>query len=371
MRNRSLMIHSFLSDIFLLLLIACITQRAETFSISSGSNLVYPERRKQFFLQGPKCPSKISRKLSQEDMTPSFFALHDNKQSSSGSRRLVLNQLLAGITMSGTWRTFSPPSSALATVESNTPSSSTTTITTSTTASSAISISDILLRLRNIPVFAIVNSDGIPYMIFDGSASATGYFFFSFRVAANVLEDARQKDKTYEKEWAQATIIVLPLTVALQLALRKTQRKAINYKDTLIDTFNDMVASEEGVEDAQLIDARNNPDRWTQKGRVPLFYISGLTVERDGRTLSPRYFNKLNLLEEWNRQHPDISPPTIEIVEMVNLYRNAFNKNELEKLANIILVPVQESNQVAAELRKRSTIPSYNLKDAILVGSSK
>lgn len=90
-----------------------------------------------------------------------------------------------------------------------------------TTSSSA---SDILLRLRAIPTFCIVNEDGVSFMIFDGQASATGYFFLNFQVANQALKDARQKDTNAGavELWSDAKIIVVPLAVALQLALRKT-----------------------------------------------------------------------------------------------------------------------------------------------------
>jgi hypothetical protein len=45
-----------------------------------------------------------------------------------------------------------------------------------------ITSSEILLQLRAIPTFCIVNEDGVPFMIFDGQASATGYFFLNFQV---------------------------------------------------------------------------------------------------------------------------------------------------------------------------------------------
>jgi hypothetical protein len=230
-----------------------------------------------------------------------------------------------------------------------------------------LAASEILLRLRNIPTFCIVNSAGIPYMIFDGAASATGYFFLSFKVAADVLNDARTKDETAGGKWDEATIISIPLAVALQLGLRKVQRKAVN-NGILFNTYNDIVASEEGVEDAQLID-RANPDRWVQKGRVPLFYVDGLEV--DGG-MSPRYFNKADLLAEWNRQYPNKDTPTIKLVEMVDLFRYALGKGgTLESIQRLKLVPVDETRKVAAELRKKEESIKYSFNEVFLVQSAK
>ena len=239
-----------------------------------------------------------------------------------------------------------------------------------TTASAA---SDMLLRLRSIPTFCIVDPNGVPFMIFDPQqASATGYFFLSFQVASDALNDARQKDTNAgaSQVWSQAQIIVVPLAVALQLTLRKSQRDAVN-NELKFNTFNDIVPSSEGVEDAKNTKESGNPDKWEQKGRVPLFYIDGLKLA-DGR--EPRYFNKEDLLKEWSRQNSDGAPPTIQLVEMVDLYRNALLKNDLGKVANIAILPVKETNQVASELmksNKASSNVSYDFKKVYLVGSSK
>lgn len=232
----------------------------------------------------------------------------------------------------------------------------------------AVSASDIILRLRSIPTFCIVNADGVPFMIFDGQASATGYFFLSFQVAASALSDARQKDAQGEEIWASATIIAVPLAVALQLTLRNTQRKALN-NGVLFNTFDDIVASEESVNDAKSVDT-NNSDRWAQKGRVPLFYTDGLVLE-NGK--SPRYFNKQDLLVEWTNQNPDKpEQPKIKIVEMVDLFRNSFKKKgDLSQLDSLQFMPVAETNKVAADLRSKQTPPSYSFKETVLVGTTK
>lgn len=249
-------------------------------------------------------------------------------------------------------------------------------------AAADVSSTEILLRLRSIPAFCLVNPDGVPFMIFDGQASATGYFFLSFQVAAQALQDARQKDNNEGAAaiWAQTKIIVVPLAIALQLVLRKTQREAVN-NGVKFNTFNDLVASSEGVDDAQtvekegggsILDIRGgNPEKWTQKGRIPLFYMNGLTLA-DGR--EPRYFNQVDLLKEWKRQHPDDAPPSIQLVELVELYRNALGgKNGgLDKVSNLAIMPVQETNQVAAKLLKTSEgpPPNYSFDKVYLVGAA-
>lgn len=101
----------------------------------------------------------------------------------------------------------------------------------------------------------------------------------------------------------------------------------MNSNGILLNTYNDIVASSEGVEDAQAVEGERrggNPDKWTQQGRVALFFIDGLTLPGGGKR-EPRYFNQVDLMREWNRQNPDNQEPlpAIQVVEMVDLYKKA------------------------------------------------
>jgi len=245
----------------------------------------------------------------------------------------------------------------------------------------AVDPSQILLRLKSIPTFCIVDPNGVPFMIFDGQASATGYFFLSFDIAAQALGDAKRKDTNVGATaiWDEARIIVVPLAVALQLSLRKSQRVAVN-NGIRFNTYGDIVPSQEGVDDAKALDASpvvsSLSNKWEQKGRVPLFFIPDLKLE-NGR--QPRYFNQKDLLKEWYRQHSNQSttpPPKIQIVEMVDLYRSSLmGKNlDLDLIENIVIMPVVESNQVASQLLQRQPkddpLPKYDYNKVYLVGSA-
>lgn len=247
----------------------------------------------------------------------------------------------------------------------------------------------VLSRLAGIPTFCIVDgATGVPYMIFDGQASATGYFFLSFRVASEALNDAREKDAKGRAIWEAAQIVVVPLPVALQLALTRRQRVAVNgggaAEGVQFKTFADIVPSEEGVEDAKsrANTFGQNSEKWSQKGRVPLFYVEGLALppsSKESAGMEPRYFNAADLEREWRAQHPGSDGstiPPVQVVEFVDLFRTAVAKNDWSTLANVAIMPVQESNQVAVELMKKqkasaSAAVSYNFDKVFLVGSSK
>jgi Tic22-like family len=257
------------------------------------------------------------------------------------------------------------------------------------TTTAATTAKDVLSRLVSIPAFCLVDPDGVPFMIFDGQASATGYFFLSYQVAAQALEDARQKDiKTQEAQdlWRDAQIVVVPLSVAIQLAVSKRQRIGVNTKNKgnvegiKFNTYNDVVASAEGISDAKIVPNSGNPDRWSQKGRVPLFYIDGLTITdpKGGPTpKQPRYFNKADLLAEWKKQQQQQNgsgltvSPTIQVIEMIELFRNAIGRNDWTALADVVIMPVEETNQVAREIMKQTSNIKYSFEKVFLVNAAK
>mmetsp|Transcript_26241 Transcript_26241/g.52300 ORF Transcript_26241/g.52300 Transcript_26241/m.52300 type:complete len:348 (-) Transcript_26241:723-1766(-) len=234
----------------------------------------------------------------------------------------------------------------------------------------------ILRRLRSVPTFCIVNNEGVPFLIFDGqaaSATATGYFFLSFSSAVQALQGARREDA--KGVWSNAKIIIVPLGVSLQLSLSETQREAIN-NGIAFNALSKIIVSSEGIQNAKQVelDNGNNPEKWSQIEKVPLFYIDGLKLS-DGR--EPRYFNQLDLWREWDRQHPVIlydqqqssrQRPRTQIVDMLDLYRTAFdNVDAFDKIANLALVPVEETVLVGKELMKISIPPNYNVKQGYLV----
>ena len=105
-------------------------------------------------------------------------------------------------------------------------------------ASPMSTINDLLLRLKSIPSFCIVDPNGAAYMVFkNDQALAVGYAFTTFPGALAVLSDAQRnaKEKGYFDVWKDATVTVIPLDIAVRLALKKKTRKSP--KDQELDTL--------------------------------------------------------------------------------------------------------------------------------------
>ena len=137
------------------------------------------------------------------------------------------------------------------------------------TTTSAVTPQDLLARLRRVPCFAIVDKDGIPYIIVDQKTRfGTGYFFLTFRGALTVLEEAQQKAKAegYEKVWEGARITTVPMDIAVRLSLKKVERSGQN--NLKLDTIADILPGMEERDDALKLDRSG---RFNEQGSCPLF----------------------------------------------------------------------------------------------------
>jgi hypothetical protein len=139
--------------------------------------------------------------------------------------------------------------------------------------------------------------------------------------------------------------------------------------------------SEEGNIDAKRLDSErnNNPAKWsTTKGRVPLFYVDGMTLANGKQ---PWYFNIADLRAEYKKQQQQqqgnenafLSNDKIKIVEMMYLFRTAARKNDWTALQNVAIMPVKESKQVAVKIIKEMTPAAspYSFDKVFLVSSSR
>jgi Tic22-like family len=98
---------------------------------------------------------------------------------------------------------------------------------------------EVLQRLRQVPVYAIVDGVGIPFMTYDSeSAGANGYFFLDYTNAQGVLEDAKRAYASAKENkvdgvsdtWGDSRIVTLPLDLAMRLTVKQVSNVAQNDK---------------------------------------------------------------------------------------------------------------------------------------------
>ena len=238
-------------------------------------------------------------------------------------------------------------------------------------------------RLRTVPLFTIVDGNGVPFHTYDkDSAGGFGYFFTTYQSALYVLDDAKnaftkakeEAAKTKDKgagsigeegssdvpdAWGQAQIVTLPLDIVMQLSVKKTQSVAQNGKGNKFDTYYQVIPSTEDLNAALRIE---NSQRYSERGRVPLFYVDGLTMLEEGAAVNPVFFRVKDLIAEWQKQYPDKEVPKIKVRELNETFRAMIRPGGKDtSVENLVFVPIPESVEKAKDSGK-----SYKLGEMIL-----
>jgi len=92
--------------------------------------------------------------------------------------------------------------------------------------------------------------------------------------------------------------------------------------------------------------------KFQDQGKVPLFYIDQLD---DDRTLL--YFNKKDLLVEWNKGNPGKLPPSPKVIDLMEVFQNTLRGRTENLPRNIYFVPLKESVEISKELKSKGLTP--------------
>jgi hypothetical protein len=215
-------------------------------------------------------------------------------------------------------------------------------------------LQSLLESLRSVPTFCIVNPEGATHMIAKkGDPFAKGYAFLTFEGALAVLGDAQRaaEEGGYADLWKDATITVIPADVAVRLALQPSKRTS--QKDVTASTLLQIIPGADEREAAVRLDRK-----LAEQGKVPVFYLEDLK-SADGSI--PFYFNKNELLAEWNTQKGEgTTPPKAKALDLMVAFQYVLRGriDELPILHNkIVFVPPKEAVKISNELKTRGLVP--------------
>jgi hypothetical protein len=187
---------------------------------------------------------------------------------------------------------------------------------------------------------------------------AKGYAFTSFQAALVVLADAQRaaQEGGYAEVWKDATVTVLPMDIAMRLALQKRERRS-SQKDLSLGSVLELIPTADDRQDGLDIDKFAFRDQ----GHVPLFYLED---GRDGETRM--FFERAALLAEWNREHPELPPPKVKVVDLVYAFEASL-RGYTEKLPpNMVFVPSEDALASVKELKSRGQVTPYKLDEMII-----
>lgn len=96
-----------------------------------------------------------------------------------------------------------------------------------------------------------------------------------------------------------------------------------------------------------------NKQKFQDQGKVPLFYYDSLD---DDRTLL--YFNKKELLLDWNKNNPGGKlPPSPKVIDLSELFQSTLRGKTQNLPRNVYFVPIQQSVEKAKEMKAQGLAP--------------
>uniref|UniRef100_A0A7S3EJN1 Uncharacterized protein n=1 Tax=Rhodosorus marinus TaxID=101924 RepID=A0A7S3EJN1_9RHOD len=201
----------------------------------------------------------------------------------------------------------------------------------------------VLEKLRNVPVFAITDRDGRPFLaevdnVQEGEQASV--FFFSYEDAEQVLDKLKKKSQDMTKN---AEINVLTMDEAYKKAKGKALPSGImNKRGREILVVFRFYADTREVREAERILKRDGIPK-DQVPQVPVFLAEGLTIRLGKQFVVPLYFSKEDLDKTWQNvreKTPDMpkSPP-VHVVDLVKVLEGMENK----ALDNIGFFPSRKS----------------------------
>ena len=242
--------------------------------------------------------------------------------------------------------------------------------------------------LRPIPTFAIVDEEGIPYMVVGEDAKLSAYFFTTYDEANRILNVAsKSADKTLNElkneenmkrkvnglkplnkdeiedvvginPWKEgrARISYLPLDFSVSLASRGKVAGSYFRIAPAEDDIQDALAVETSIDDLS-------------EGKVPLFYIDDFEIPSTSSsgTKIPLYFQKSQLLQDYKKFSKNTAE--IKVTELFSILGQMAGTNEVdEDLKKLVLVPPQGSLKDAKLCDKKQGSQSpYKIGQRIVV----
>ena len=229
--------------------------------------------------------------------------------------------------------------------------------------------------LRGIPVFTIVDRNGVPFNVVGEDAIISGYFFIEYNEAKRVLDLARSSaaksinEAKREKQpgantlinpWNEARISSVPLDFAVTI-VTKSLTSSRNRGATVFQ----IAPSVSDIDDALQLTGKTD----LAEGKVPLFYYENFAIPVNNSTETPVYFRKQDLEAAFRKEEGTNVPfPPTNVTELFSLLAAMVGPDATDDLKQLVLVPPPESlSQAKAVQKRKNNQPPFVVGERILV----
>eukprot|EP00288_Rhodomonas_lens_P015422 CAMPEP_0177701878 /NCGR_PEP_ID=MMETSP0484_2-20121128/6842_1 /TAXON_ID=354590 /ORGANISM="Rhodomonas lens, Strain RHODO" /LENGTH=344 /DNA_ID=CAMNT_0019213133 /DNA_START=32 /DNA_END=1066 /DNA_ORIENTATION=+ len=195
-------------------------------------------------------------------------------------------------------------------------------------------------RVVRVPAFAVTDDKGSPYVA-EYNGQNKGYFFLD----ATEAEKFASKVKSLQPK--DAVVKVTPMTLDKAIKYVKSKKNG--------DPF-DIIPAQAQVDTALTI---KNPDTcdicWGAEGvksQIPVFWIEGLGLERDGTVVTPLFFDRAQA-ESFYAKLNKGSPPKVEVFDLSATIKK-MRKGGSAEFRKVLFYPAPNAVEYANKLLKAS-----------------
>jgi hypothetical protein len=212
-------------------------------------------------------------------------------------------------------------------------------------------------KLSQIPVFAVTNSGGQPYLTNNSKGDQVGLIFFSYDDALQLLKGMQKNHQVLD-----ARVYIMGLDKAYKMATSTVSQsgyKGVHGQD--LKMLFRFYPNKKQVNFANsLIKKKNFMENF--KG-CPAFIAEGLTIKKGKEEIVPIFLTKEDLESAWSNMclsNPDLSSkPNIEVLDLLYIINEMHEKNQI--FDNYGFFPPEESLEFVnreTKVKPSAKIPS-------------
>ncbi|KAK4529780.1 hypothetical protein CCYA_CCYA02G0637 [Cyanidiococcus yangmingshanensis] len=206
-------------------------------------------------------------------------------------------------------------------------------------------------KLAQVPVFAVTNESGQPFLAAMERGTQVGLIFFDPSDAMKMLEDLKRSSG---KEAEDARIFVMGLDRAFEMVKSKPQPSGLRGPrgDELKMVFR-FYPNQQQVEHARSLARKTKQP--PVRG-VPCFVAKGLTLRKGKEFVIPVFLDKRDLEDAWSRLRQDMSDlpkhPEVEVGDLIEVILRleeaaknpkSLDEKELQDIRRVAFFPSSKS----------------------------
>jgi hypothetical protein len=218
-------------------------------------------------------------------------------------------------------------------------------------------------KLSQVPVFAVTNESGQPFLAAMERGLQVGLIFFDPSDAAKMLEDLKRSSG---KEAEDARIFVMGLDRAFEMVKSKPQPSGLRgpHGDELKMVFR-FYPNQQQVDYARSLAKKTKQP--LVRG-VPCFVAKGLTLRKGKEFVIPIFLDKRDLDEAWSRLRQDMSDlpkqPEVEVGDLIEVILRleeaaknpkSLDEKELQELRRVAFFP----SSTSVEFMKQESMKQF------------